>query len=135
MGRKIFFSQGNLTAAVETGMSRKRGTWAVRGPLSAVLDLCKRVADRCRWFAGRIADQLRMAGRENQLEAVRVVNVNHPLHVDFAGKPVELLEFVKGLGIGDRIRVFCDDGVVVAEKISQTQFKEIHAETMAELIH
>ena len=116
-------------------MSKKCGIWLVGVPLSAVLDLCKRTADRCRRFAGRIADHFRMAGRENQLEVARVVNVSHPLHVDFAGKPVELIEFVKGLGIGDRIRVFCDDGVVVAEKISQTQFKEIHAETMAELIH
>ena len=56
-------------------------------------------------------------------------------HVDFAGKPAELTEFIKALSIGDRIRVFCYDGVVVAKKISQTQFKEIHAETMAESVH
>ena len=116
-------------------MSKKRGIWAVGAPLSAVLDLCKRIADRCRRFAGRIADQFRMAGRENQKEVARVMKVRHPLQADFAGKPVELAEFIKTLSIGDRIRVFCDDGVVVAEKISQTQFREIHAETMAELVH
>jgi hypothetical protein len=116
-------------------MSKKRGIWAVGVPLSAVPDLCKRAADRCRRFAGRIADQFRVAGRENQLEVARVVNVSNPLHVDFAGKPVALTEFIKTLSIGDRIRVFCDDGVVVAEKISQTQFKEIHVEMMAELVH
>jgi hypothetical protein len=55
--------------------------------------------------------------------------------VDFAGEPVALTEFIKTLSIGDRIRVFCDDGVVVAEKISQTQFKEIHVEMMADLVH
>jgi hypothetical protein len=49
--------------------------------------------------------------------------------------PVALPEFIKTLSIGDRIRVFCDDGVVVAEKISQTQFKEIYVEVMAELVH
>jgi hypothetical protein len=49
--------------------------------------------------------------------------------------PAALTEFIKTLSIGDRIRVFCDDGVVVAEKISQTQFKEIHVEIMAELVH
>ena len=116
-------------------MSKKRGIWAVGVPLPAVLDLCKRTADRCRRFAGRIADQFRMAGRENQLEVARVVNVSHPSQVDFAGKPVALTEFIKTLSIGDRVRVFCDDGVVVAEKISQTQFKEIHVEMMAELVH
>jgi hypothetical protein len=116
-------------------MSKKCGIWAVGMPLSAVLDLFKRTADRCRRFAGRFADQLRMAGQGNQLEVVGVMNVSHPLQVDFAGKPVELREFIKVLSIGDRIRVFCDDGVVVAEKVSQTQFKEIHAETVAELVH
>ena len=116
-------------------MSKKHGIWAVGVPLSAVLDLCKRTADRCRRFAGRITDQFRMAGRENQLEVARVVNVSHPLHVDFAGESVALTEFIKTLSIGDRIRVFCDDGVVVAEKISQTQFKEIHVEMMADLVH
>jgi hypothetical protein len=116
-------------------MSNKRGIWVVGVPLSAVLNLCKETADRCRQFAGRIADQFRMAGRENQLEVARVVNVSRPLHVDFVGKPVALTEFIKTLSIRDRIRVFCDDGVVVAEKISQTQFKEIHVEMMAELVH
>ena len=116
-------------------MSIKRGIWAVGLPLSVVLDWCKRTVGRYGRVAGRIADQLRMVGREKQLEVTRVMNVNHPLHVDFDGKPVELREFVKVLSIGDRIRVFCDDGVVVAEKISPTQFREIHAEPMAELVH
>jgi hypothetical protein len=69
------------------------------------------------------------------LEGARVVSASHSLQMDFVGKPVELMEFAKTLSIGDRIRVFCDDGIVVAEKISQTQFKEIHGEVMAELVH
>ncbi len=76
-----------------------------------------------------------MVGRENQSEVARVMNVSHPLHVDFPGKSVELRELTKVLKIGDRIRVLCDDGVLVAEKISETQFKLIHAETVAELVH
>ena len=76
-----------------------------------------------------------MVGRENQFEVARVMNVSHPLYVDFAGKRVELREFTKLLRTGDRIRVLCDDGVLVAEKISQTQFKLIHTETMTELVH
>jgi hypothetical protein len=116
-------------------MSKKRGIWAVGLPPSAVLDCYKRTADRCRQFAGRIADKLRTVGRENQFEVAPVINVSHPFHADFAGKRVELREFTKALSIGDRIRVLCDDGVLVAEKISETQFKVIHAETMAELVH
>ena len=76
-----------------------------------------------------------MAGQENRLEVARVMNVSHPFQVDFAGKPVELSEFIKVLSIGDRIRVFCDDGVVAAEKISEMRFKLIHTETTAELVH
>jgi hypothetical protein len=116
-------------------MSRKRGIWAVGGPLSAVLDLCKRTAGRCRRFAARFADSSRIAGQENQMEVARVMTASYPLQVDFAGKPVELREVINSLRIGDRIRVFCDDGVIVAEKISHTQFKEIHVEMMAELVH
>jgi hypothetical protein len=103
--------------------------------VSAVLDWCKRTAGKYRRFAGSIADQLRMVGRENQFDVARVMNVSQPLHVDFAGERVELREFAKVLSIGDRIRVLCDDGVLVAEKISQTQFKLIHAETMTDLVH
>ena len=116
-------------------MLKKRGIRSVGLPLLAVLDWCTRTVGRYRRSAGRIAGQLRMVGRENQSEVARVMNVSHPLHVDFSGKSVELRELTKVLRIGDRIRVLCDDGVVVAEKISETQFKLIHAETMAELVH
>ena len=116
-------------------MSKKRGIWAVGLPLSAVLDWCKRTAGRYQRFAGRLVDQSRLVGRENQFEPARVMHVRHPLHADFAAKRIELREFTKVLSIGDRIRVLCDDGVLVAEKISHTQFKVIHAETMAELVH
>jgi hypothetical protein len=116
-------------------MSKKRRIWAVGLPPSAVLDWCKRTGDRFRRFAGRIADQLRMVGRENQLDFARVMNTSDPLYVDFAGKRVELREFIKLLSIGDRIRVFCNDGVIVAEKISETQFTLIHAQPVTELVH
>jgi hypothetical protein len=116
-------------------MSKKRGVWAVGLSLSAVLDWCKRTAGRYRRVPGRIADQSRMVGRENQFEVARVMNDTRTLHVDCAGRRVEFSEFIKVLSIGDRIRVFCDDGVVVAEKISETRFKLIHTETMAELVH
>src|SRR4029077_8441837 len=116
-------------------MSIKRRIWAVGLRMSEVLDWYKRTAGKYRRFVGSIADQLRMVGRENQFEVARVMNVSHPLHVDFAGERVELREFAKVLSIGDRIRVLCDDGVLVAEKSSHTQFNVIHAETMTDLVH
>ena len=60
---------------------------------------------------------------------------SHPIHLELAGKRVELMEFARGLNIGDRIRVFCDDGVLVAEKVSQTQLRIIQAATMTEGVH
>jgi hypothetical protein len=116
-------------------MSKKRGIWAVGLRLSAVLDWCKRTAGRYRRVAGRIADQSRLVGRENQFGHARAMNGSHPLHADLAGECVELREFIKILNIGDRIRVLCDDGVLVAEKASETEFKLIHAEIIAELVH
>ena len=76
-----------------------------------------------------------MVERENQFEVARVMNSSDPLYVDFAGKRLELREFIKLLRIGDRIRVFCDDGVFVAEKISETQFTLIHSQMLTELVH
>ena len=115
-------------------MSKKGGIWAVGLSMSAVLNWCKKTAGSWR-FGSRCADQLRMVGRQNPFEVERVLNVSRPLHVDFAGKHVELREFTNVLSIGDRIRVLCDDGVLVAEKVSETQFKLIHAEPMTELVH
>lgn len=116
-------------------MSTKRGIWAVGLPLSVVLDWCKRTASSYRRVAGKIGDQSRLVGRENPSEAARVTNVSLPLHADLDGESIELREFTKTLSIGDRIRVLCDDGVIVAEKISETQFSVIHAEMMAESVH
>jgi hypothetical protein len=133
MARKIFRLERKL-AAEGTAMSKKRGFWAI-APLSAVLDFCKRTADRGRRYAARLANQLGISNRGNPQQVVQVTKASCSSPLDFAGKPAELTEFIKQLSIGDRIRVFCDDGIVRAEKVSQTQFKEIHAETMTELVH
>ncbi len=116
-------------------MSKKLGVWVFGLPLIALLNWCGRTAGRYRQRARRIAQQLRMVGRRKQFEAAEVIKVSPPFHADFAGSPVELREFTRVLSIGDRIRVLCDDGVLVAEKVSETQFRVIHAQAMAELVH
>jgi hypothetical protein len=116
-------------------MSKKCGTKTAGAPLSAVLELCKKTAAKCRQFAARVAHEFRLVRQENPRELARATDASHTSFLDFAGRPTELSEFIKVLRIGDRIRVFCDDGVVLAEKISQTQFKEIHIETRAKLVH
>ncbi len=116
-------------------MSKKLGIWAVGLPLFAALNWYKRAAGRFRRLAQRIACQLRMTGRRKQFEVTEAIKISPSFHADFAGGPVELREFTRVLSIGDRIRVLCDDGVLVAEKISETQFRVIHAQAMAELVH
>ena len=111
-------------------MSKRRGIWASL-PLAA-LDWCKKTAGRYWRFAGGIVWSITDGRRADEFE---VSLSKDPVQVDFCGERIELREFIKVLSIGDRIRVLCDDGVLVAEKLSETQFKVIHAETMAELVH
>lgn len=97
-------------------MSKRRGIWAVRSPLSAARGWCKSAADRVWQFAGSTMDGL----QENH---GRSKNVGQAFHGDFGSESVELKEFARTLKIGDRFRVLSDDGVLLAEKISQKQFK------------
>lgn len=47
----------------------------------------------------------------------------------------ELAEVAKRLGIGERMRVFCDDGVFLVEKISQTQFELIEWQGISNVVN
>jgi len=96
-------------------MSKKRRIWGFGSALSAVQDWCKRTTGRYSRVAD--ADPSRMVGRE----VVRPI-----VQVDFDGGLVEFKQFTKVLRIGDRVRVFCDDGVIEAEKISPKLFKLIY---------
>jgi hypothetical protein len=112
-------------------MSKRRGIWAVRWPLSAALGWWKRTAGRYWRFAASTMN----SRQENQFEIARGTDNSQPLQLNFALELVELKEFAKILNIGDHIRVFCDDGVLVAEKVSQTQFKVLYSETISERVH
>ena len=116
-------------------MSKRSENWAASLSASATLDWCQRILAKFLRFAGRIGDQSRAARREDRIEVGPVMSPSHPIHLELAGKRVELMEFARGLNIGDRIRVFCDDGVLVAEKVSQTQLRIIQAATMTEGVH
>ena len=101
--------------------------------MSAALGWCKRVASRYVRSGDRtVCSQAPRRG--GQFEAMRETNINHSLQIDFCGDRIELKELTEALRIGDRVRLFCDDGVLVAEKISQTQLKVIHSQAIAELI-
>lgn len=100
-------------------MSKKRSIWGFGSALSALRDWCKTTTGRYSRAAG--VDPIGMVGRENRSEVVRPI-----IHVDFDGGLAEFKQFTQVLRIGDRVRVFCDDGVIEAEKISPKLFKLIY---------
>src|SRR5215472_6189378 len=104
-------------------MSKSSGTWWINLPLSMALDRCKRNVRSCRRFARRMVSSI--CRHHNTVEVEKRKNVSHPFKIDSCQQLVELKEFINRLSIGDRVRVLCDDGVLVAEKISETQLKLI----------
>jgi hypothetical protein len=58
-----------------------------------------------------------------------------PIQVDFGPDRIELNELIAVMRVGDRLRLFCDDGLLVAEKVSQTQLRVVYSETMAAQVH
>lgn len=116
-------------------MSTKSGIWVVKSPLSAALLWFKKLASRSFSFAERIVSSKRRR-RDNRSEVERETSLERPtLQIEFCGGRMELKELTDALRVGDRIRLFCDDGVLLAEKISQTQLKVIQSQSIAELVH
>jgi hypothetical protein len=116
-------------------MSKRCGIRGISLSLLAALDWCKRTARRYWPFSGGIVRSITPGHRHDQVEGGQSTEVDHSVQIEFRGERIEFKEFTKVLNIGDRIRVFCDDGVLVAEKISQTQFKLIHAQMLSDLVH
>jgi hypothetical protein len=116
-------------------MSKRCGIWDVSSSLLNALDWCKRTAGRYWTFFGGIIWSTTHGRRHDQVEGVQSTKVGHPEQVYFCEERIEFKEFLKTLNTGDRIRVLCDDGVLVAEKISQTQFKLIDSQKASELVH
>lgn len=116
-------------------MSKRLRTSGISLLLSAMLDWCKMTATRYWQGVSGIARLMRRGCRSDPSEDVRPVNVGQPSRIDFCGEDIELKEILRMLTIGDRVRILCDDGVLVAEKMSQTQFKLVGAQSMSKLVH
>jgi hypothetical protein len=116
-------------------MSRGSGICAVKSPLSAALLWFKKFASRYFWFAERIV-RCKQRHRDNRIAVAPEASIMRPtLQIELCGGQIELKELTEVLRIGDRIRLFCNDGVLVAEKVSHTQLKVIQSQGLAELIH
>jgi hypothetical protein len=117
-------------------MSKRRGNWRIKLPLSVAMDMCKTMAGKSLQFFRRALQSITARIRHDHLKADLIVDVSHSLLTDSSCRQnMELEEAVKVLNIGDRIRVLCDDGVVEAEKVSETQFELIHYQMISGLIH
>jgi hypothetical protein len=115
-------------------MSKRRANWRIRLPLPVALDMCKTTAGRSWQFLRRVFRLNTARNQHDHLKVDLITDVSHSLLTDSTcWQNMELEEVVKVLNIGDRIRVLCDDGVIVAEKISQTQFELIHCQMMSNL--
>lgn len=108
-------------------MSKEREIPNVNSALSAVSDRCKRIVDRFRRFAAGIVRSITGRRQEPQFDVAQAVSIVH--------EDIELKDSLKLLRIGDRLRVFCSDGILVVEKISQTHVKLVHSQAMTELVH
>lgn len=115
-------------------MSKSLGLRHIACLFSAALRGRKVAAAKC-WSVVRTMRAAANRRRSDLFEDVRLADAGHPLRIDFCGRRVELRELINVLSIGDRLRVLCNDGVLVAEKISETRFKLIHSETMSKLVH
>jgi hypothetical protein len=128
MGPQTFPSVAKSnTCKGESKMPKEREIPTMNSPLSSVSERCKRIKDRFRRCAVGIVRSITGRRPETQLDveqAVRIVYEN-----------IELKESLKLLRIGDRLRVTCNDGMLVVEKISQTQVKLVHSQAISELVH
>lgn len=115
-------------------MSERRGISSIGLLVSAMLDRCKRTAARYWRWVSRIVCRVGGHGSD-PFESMRPVNVGQLPGIGFCGEDIELNELIRMLTVGDRIRILCDDGFIVAEKISQTQLKLIDSQRMSRFVH
>jgi hypothetical protein len=131
----LALSGGTVNCGNGGKMPKRCGIGCISLSLLAALDWCKRTAGRYWPFSAGIVSSITPGHRNDQVEGGQSTKVGRPVQIESCVERIELKEFTKALNIGDRIQVLCDDGVLVAEKISQTQFELIHAQMLSELVH
>src|SRR5437879_9234189 len=108
-------------------MSKRRGNGRIKLPLPVALDMCKTTVGRSWQFFRRVFRSITVRTRHDHLKVDLITGVSHSLLTDSSCRQnMELEEVVKVLNIGDRIRVLCDDGVVVVEQESNAECARIH---------
>lgn len=109
-------------------VSKRFGTWVTTWPLSATLAWCKKMINQ--YFRQVDPIDFAPANSEDDPSDVALAAKGSPLRVYLGDDYIDLDELIAVLRVGDRIRLFCDDGLLVAEKVSHTQLKVVHSQTM-----
>ena len=118
----------------------KGGIWGRGVLLSTVLECWEKAVRVFRRFAVGVVGQSRTIKQENSFAVARPTNETvhvefKTVQVDLRGGMAEFEKITKAMCIGDRVRAFCVDGVIEAEKVSQTRFKVIYNLETTGLIH
>ena len=118
----------------------KGGIWGSGVLLSTVLECWERAVRVVRRFAAGVVGQSRAMRHENSFAVAQTSSETiqvefKTVQVDLRGGIAEFEKVTKAMCIGDRVRAFCADGVIEAEKVSQTRFKVIYDLETTGLIH
>lgn len=117
-------------------MSKRRGKSRMMLLFLVALDRFKATVVRHCRSVDKVFRSITTRDQRNRLTVDVSTDVSHPNPPDTPGQQLmDIGDVANALNIGDRIQVFCDDGFVVAEKISQTKFQLIHCQEMSRLIH
>ena len=104
----------------------KVGFWGSTVLRSTVLEVWERTVRVFRRFAVGVVGQSRTLRQANSFAMARSTNDFQTVQIDLRGGIDEFGRFTKAMRIGDRVRAFCVDGVIEAEKVSRTRFKLIY---------
>lgn len=116
-------------------MARKSDSQNFASGRSPLLGRCKRIARKfLRWAQG-IESPTASRPRIYPLDVERAKTNGQKQLIDCHGDAVQFEEFMQKLNIGDRVEIMCDDGVLVAEKISKTRFEIASTQSMSPFLH
>jgi len=105
----------------------KGGFWGGGVLRSTVLEVWRRTVGIFQRFAVGVAGQSGpIIRQENSSTFARPTDDFKTVEVELRGGIAEFEQFTKAMRIGDRVRAFCTDGVIEAQKVSQTRFKVIY---------
>jgi len=116
-------------------MAKEYGIQNISSRHFARLDWYMKTARRLLRWVREIISPLARDPQSHRIESGGTTDNGHRQLIDFHGDRVELDKLLQQLSIGGRVQIMCDDGVLIAEKASQTQFELVHTQPISRLVH